>query len=168
VTSAMKLLRRKTVAFANSSVVSIERTCRIGSEQRGAMCIPHGINCGVKFNRVAARIDTIIENCRQQLTQELQSLRDKPERKDQDGARSAAPPSSLCRSADYIPEGGRMLSAGKAVKVSIYLSEGSTHHGVPTYSSILDFSFIEGLRRNRPEGDSRVRRGSSHAFRQLC
>jgi hypothetical protein len=28
---------------------------------------------------IAARIDVIIENCRQQLTQELQSLRDKPE-----------------------------------------------------------------------------------------
>ena len=38
-----------------------------------------------------------------------------------------------------------MLSAGKAVKVSIYLSEGSTHHGVPTYSSILDFLFYRGV-----------------------
>jgi predicted NUDIX family NTP pyrophosphohydrolase len=28
---------------------------------------------------VAARIDTIIENCRRQLTQELQNLRDTPE-----------------------------------------------------------------------------------------
>jgi len=37
------------------------------------------------------------------------------------------------------------LSAGKAVKVSIYLSEGSTHHGVPTYSSILDFLFYRGV-----------------------
>jgi PII-like signaling protein len=37
-----------------------------------------------------------------------------------------------------------MLSPGKAVKVSIYLSEGSTHHGVPTYSSILDFLFFRG------------------------
>ncbi|HZC43194.1 MAG TPA: DUF190 domain-containing protein [Acidobacteriaceae bacterium] len=34
-----------------------------------------------------------------------------------------------------------MLNPGKAVKVSIYLSEGSTHRGVPTYSSILDFLF---------------------------
>jgi PII-like signaling protein len=42
-------------------------------------------------------------------------------------------------------EGGGMLSAGKAVKVSIYLSEGSTHHGVPTYSSILDFLFYQGV-----------------------
>jgi PII-like signaling protein len=38
-----------------------------------------------------------------------------------------------------------MLSAGKAVKVSIYLSEGSTHHGVSTYSSILDFLFYRGV-----------------------
>ena len=38
-----------------------------------------------------------------------------------------------------------MLNAGKAVKVAIYLSEGSTHHGVPTYSSILDFLFYRGI-----------------------
>src|SRR6202451_3058581 len=40
---------------------------------------------------------------------------------------------------------GPMLTAGKAMKVSIYLSEGSTHHGVPTYSSILDFLFYRGV-----------------------
>jgi PII-like signaling protein len=38
-----------------------------------------------------------------------------------------------------------MLSAGKAVKVSIYLSEGTTHHGIPTYSSIIDFLFYRGV-----------------------
>jgi PII-like signaling protein len=38
-----------------------------------------------------------------------------------------------------------MLSAGKAVKVSIYLSEGSKRHGIPTYSSILDFLFYRGV-----------------------
>src|ERR1700728_877642 len=38
-----------------------------------------------------------------------------------------------------------MLSGGKAVKVSIYLSEGSKHHGIPTYSSILDFLFYRGV-----------------------
>ena len=38
-----------------------------------------------------------------------------------------------------------MLVAGKAVKVSIYLSEGSTYHGVPTYSSIIDFLFYRGV-----------------------
>ena len=38
-----------------------------------------------------------------------------------------------------------MLTVGKAVKVSIYLSEGSTKHGVPTYTSILDFLFRSGV-----------------------
>ena len=38
-----------------------------------------------------------------------------------------------------------MLTTGKAVKVSIYLSEGSTHHGVATSSSILDFLFFRGV-----------------------
>lgn len=38
-----------------------------------------------------------------------------------------------------------MLSPGKAVKVSIYLSEGSTHRGVSTSSSILDFLFFRGI-----------------------
>jgi PII-like signaling protein len=37
-----------------------------------------------------------------------------------------------------------MLNPGKAVKVTIYLSEGATHHGVPVYSSILDFLFYRG------------------------
>ena len=36
-----------------------------------------------------------------------------------------------------------MLQPGKAVKVSIYLSEGSTHHGAPVYSSIVDFLFAQ-------------------------
>jgi PII-like signaling protein len=31
------------------------------------------------------------------------------------------------------------------VKVSIYLSEGSKHHGVPAYSSIIDFLFYRGV-----------------------
>lgn len=38
-----------------------------------------------------------------------------------------------------------MLNAGKAVKVSIYLSEGSTHRGAPAYSAILDFLFYRGV-----------------------
>lgn len=38
-----------------------------------------------------------------------------------------------------------MLTAGKAVKVSIYLSEGATRHGVAVYSSILDFLFFRGV-----------------------
>lgn len=38
-----------------------------------------------------------------------------------------------------------MLNAGKAVKVTIYVSEGARHHGVPVYSSILDFLFYRGV-----------------------
>lgn len=38
-----------------------------------------------------------------------------------------------------------MLTTGKAVKVSIYLSEGATHHGAAIYSSILDFLFFRGV-----------------------
>ena len=49
---------------------------------RGApvLCIPHGTKLRRQVQPVvAARIDTIIENCRRQLTQELQNLRNKPE-----------------------------------------------------------------------------------------
>jgi len=38
-----------------------------------------------------------------------------------------------------------MLTPGKAVKVTIYLSEGAKHHGIPAYSSILDFLFYRGV-----------------------
>jgi uncharacterized protein len=38
-----------------------------------------------------------------------------------------------------------MLSSGKAVKVSIYLSDGAKHHGIPIYTSILDFLFHNGV-----------------------
>jgi PII-like signaling protein len=38
-----------------------------------------------------------------------------------------------------------VLNPGKAIKVTIYLSEGATHHGVPVYSSILDFLFYRGV-----------------------
>ncbi len=38
-----------------------------------------------------------------------------------------------------------MLNVGKAVKVSIYTSDGSTHRGASTYSSILDFLFFRGV-----------------------
>jgi len=38
-----------------------------------------------------------------------------------------------------------MLEPGKAVKVTIYLSEGTTHHGVPVYSRVLDFLFYRGV-----------------------
>jgi len=38
-----------------------------------------------------------------------------------------------------------MLETGKAVKVSIYLSDGAKHHGIPVYTSILDFLFHSGI-----------------------
>jgi PII-like signaling protein len=38
-----------------------------------------------------------------------------------------------------------VLKSGKALKVSIYVSEGSKHHGIPVYSSILDFLFYRGV-----------------------
>ena len=38
-----------------------------------------------------------------------------------------------------------MLQPGKAVKVTIYLSDGATHHGVPLYTSILDFLFYRSV-----------------------
>jgi hypothetical protein len=38
--------------------------------------------------------------------------------------------------------GADMLAAGKAVKVSIYLSEGTTHRGVSAYSAILDYLYF--------------------------
>jgi PII-like signaling protein len=38
-----------------------------------------------------------------------------------------------------------MLQTGKAVKVSIYLSDGAKHHGVPVYASLLDFLFHAGI-----------------------
>ena len=38
-----------------------------------------------------------------------------------------------------------MLQSGKAVKVAIYLSDGAKHHGVPVYTSILDFLFHSGI-----------------------
>lgn len=38
-----------------------------------------------------------------------------------------------------------MLQNGKALKVSIYVREGSTHHGFATASAILDFLFYRGV-----------------------
>ena len=38
-----------------------------------------------------------------------------------------------------------MLTSGKALKVSIYLGDGAKHHGVPVYTSILDFLFHSGV-----------------------
>src|ERR1700728_658888 len=38
-----------------------------------------------------------------------------------------------------------MLTAGKALKVSITVSDGAKYHGASTYSSILDFLFYRGV-----------------------
>ena len=38
-----------------------------------------------------------------------------------------------------------MLQPGKAVKVTIYLSDTAKHHGVPVYTSILDYLFKNGI-----------------------
>jgi len=38
-----------------------------------------------------------------------------------------------------------VLQPGKAVKVTIYLSDTARHHGVPVYTSILDFLFESGI-----------------------
>lgn len=38
-----------------------------------------------------------------------------------------------------------MLVSGKAVKVSIYLSDGARHKGVPVYTGVLDFLYKNGV-----------------------
>lgn len=38
-----------------------------------------------------------------------------------------------------------MLSTGNAVKVTLYLSDGAKHHGVPVYTSVVDFLFHSGI-----------------------
>jgi hypothetical protein len=38
-----------------------------------------------------------------------------------------------------------MLTSGNAVKVTLYLSDGAKHHGVPVYASVLDFLFHSGI-----------------------
>jgi uncharacterized protein len=38
-----------------------------------------------------------------------------------------------------------MPNTKKAVKVTVYLSDGATHHGVPVYTSVLDFLFHSGI-----------------------
>lgn len=38
-----------------------------------------------------------------------------------------------------------MLTSGKAVKVTLYLSNGAKHHGIPVYTGLLDFLFHSGI-----------------------
>jgi uncharacterized protein len=38
-----------------------------------------------------------------------------------------------------------MLTSGKAVKVILYMSDTARHHGIPVYTSVLDFLFRQGI-----------------------
>lgn len=38
-----------------------------------------------------------------------------------------------------------MLSTGKAVKVTLYLSDTAKRHGIPVYTNVLDFLFRQGI-----------------------
>jgi PII-like signaling protein len=38
-----------------------------------------------------------------------------------------------------------MLTTGRAVKVTLYMSDTAKHHGVPVYTSVLDFLFRKGI-----------------------
>ena len=42
-------------------------------------------------------------------------------------------------------KGNAMLTTGKAVKVTLYMSDTAKHHGVPVYTSVLDFLFKQGI-----------------------
>jgi PII-like signaling protein len=42
-------------------------------------------------------------------------------------------------------EGGEMLTTGKALKVSITVSEGARYHGASAYTTIVDFLFYRGV-----------------------
>ena len=38
-----------------------------------------------------------------------------------------------------------MLTTGKAKKVTLYLSDGAKHKGIPVYTSVLDYLFKHGI-----------------------
>jgi len=38
-----------------------------------------------------------------------------------------------------------MLTSGKAVKVTLYLSDTAKRHGIPVYTAIMDFLFRQGI-----------------------
>lgn len=38
-----------------------------------------------------------------------------------------------------------MLTSGKATKVTVYLSDGAKHKGVPVFTDVLDFLFRNGV-----------------------
>jgi len=61
-----------------------------------------------------------------------------------------------------------MLTSGKAVKVSIYLSDGAKHHGIPVYTSILDFLFRNSVYgAHGPQGRGRFRIHPPHPLRHI-
>jgi PII-like signaling protein len=42
-------------------------------------------------------------------------------------------------------KGPAMITTGKATKVTVYLSDGAKHKGVPVYAGVLDFLFRSGV-----------------------
>lgn len=38
-----------------------------------------------------------------------------------------------------------MLTSGKATKVTVYLSDTAKHHGIPVYTSVLDYLYKNGV-----------------------
>jgi uncharacterized protein len=42
-------------------------------------------------------------------------------------------------------KGAAMLTSGKAVKVTVYLSDGAKHKGVPVYTGVLDFLYKQDI-----------------------
>ncbi len=38
-----------------------------------------------------------------------------------------------------------MLTTGKAMKVTLYTSDTAKHHGIPVYTSVLDYLFKHGI-----------------------
>ena len=49
-----------------------------------------------------------------------------------------------------------MLTTGKALKVTVYLSDGARHKGVPVYTGVLDFLFKHEIAGAIPSGEVRV------------
>jgi len=62
-----------------------------------------------------------------------------------DPAHESAPAGQNAVESSVGSWGDVMLQPGKAVKVTIYLSDTARHHGVPVYTSILDFLFKSGV-----------------------
>lgn len=42
-------------------------------------------------------------------------------------------------------EGDAMLTTGKAKKVTLYLSDTAKHHGMPIYTTVLDYLYKHGI-----------------------